>query len=33
MISDLYDSYWVKRFIGVGRHAERTGLPSLFSQP
>lgn len=32
MISDLYDEYWVKRFIGVGRH-EAVPVTSLFSKP
>jgi lipoprotein Spr len=33
MISDLYDSYWVKRFIGVGRHSDRLIVPAFFSNP
>ncbi len=32
MISDLYDEYWMKRFIGVGRIDGVTGS-SFFSQP
>ncbi len=31
-ISDLYDDYWVKRFIGVGRH-EDLKTNSFFSHP
>ncbi len=32
MISDLYDAYWAKRFVGVGR-IDRLQLSSLYSQP
>ena len=32
MISDLFDNYWVRRFIGAGR-VEGTQRPSVFSQP
>jgi len=32
MISDLYDDYWVRRFIGVGR-IEGINTSPLFSQP
>lgn len=32
MVSDLFDNYWVKRFVGVGR-VEGTQSPSVFSQP
>jgi lipoprotein Spr len=31
-ISDLYDEYWMRKFIGVGRIAGLT-LPNLTSQP
>ncbi len=31
-ISDLYDDYWVKRFIGVGRHQDLK-TNSFFSHP
>jgi len=32
MISDLYDEYWAKRFLGVGRF-DKVQLASLYSQP
>jgi lipoprotein Spr len=33
MISDLYDDYWAKRFIGVGRHDDLPNNNTFFSQP
>jgi lipoprotein Spr len=32
MISDLYDEYWVKRFVAVGR-IEGATVPTILSQP
>ncbi len=32
MISDLYEDYWVRKFVGVGRH-ESVPVTSLFSKP
>lgn len=32
-ISDLYDNYWAKRFVGVGRHESLPNNNTFFSQP